>query len=80
LAAIVAPIAEEDQVETLLESLPKSYAALVTALEAKSDNISLNYVQQALVHEEQKMNRQESSSDPDIQRGDGALVGHYKKG
>ena len=56
LAAIGAPIAEEDQVVTLLGSLPKSYSTLVTALEARGDNISLNYVQQALVHEEQKMN------------------------
>ena len=34
LAAIGAPIEEEDQVVTLLGSLPKSYAPLITALEA----------------------------------------------
>jgi hypothetical protein len=34
LAAIGAPISEEDQVVTLLGSLPGSYATLVTALEA----------------------------------------------
>ena len=56
LAAIGAPISEEGQVVTLLKSLPKSYPTLVTALEARSDKISLKYVQQALVHEEQKIN------------------------
>lgn len=54
LAAIGAPIAEEDQVVTLLGSLPPSYATLVTALEARVDDISLKFVQQALIHEEQK--------------------------
>ena len=43
LAAINAPIAEEDQVITLLGSLPSSYSTLVTALEAR-DTISLSYV------------------------------------
>ena len=44
LAAINAPIAEEDQVVTLLGSLPPSYSALVTALEAR-DAVTLSYVQ-----------------------------------
>ena len=35
LAAINAPIAKEDQVVTLLGSLPPSYSTLVTALEAR---------------------------------------------
>ena len=43
---------------TILGSLPKSNSTLVTDLEARSDNISLNYVQQVLVHEEQKVNGQ----------------------
>ena len=43
LAAINAPIAEEDQVVTLLGSLPPSYSALVTALEAR-DAVTLSYV------------------------------------
>ena len=34
-----APISEEDQVVTLLGSLPRSYATLVTAFEARVDNI-----------------------------------------
>ena len=54
LAAINAPIAEEDQVVTLLGSLPPSYSTLVTALEAR-DAVSLSYVQQSLIHEEQRL-------------------------
>ena len=51
LAAIGAPISEEDQVVTLLGS----YSTLVTALKARVDDISLGYIQQALLHEEQKL-------------------------
>ena len=54
LAAIGSPISEEDQVVTLLGSLPDSYATLVTALEARGDTLQLKDVQEALVHEEQK--------------------------
>lgn len=64
---------------TLLGSLPKSYSRLVTTLEVRVDGISLNYVQQALVHEEQKMRGQGHSSNPDEQKGDAALVGESKK-
>jgi len=55
LAAIGAPIEEEDQVVTLLGSLPSSYSTLVTALEACVDNIKLDFVQQALMNEELKL-------------------------
>ena len=51
LAAINAPITEEDQVVTLLGSLPSSYSTLVTALEA-GYAIILRYVQQTLICEE----------------------------
>ncbi len=54
LVSIGAAISEEDQVVTLLGSLPSSYSTIVTALEARVDDISLDLVQQALVHEEQK--------------------------
>ena len=47
LAAIGAPISEEDQVVTLLGSLPRSFATLVTAIEARMAGVSLDYVQQA---------------------------------
>ena len=54
LAAINAPIGEEDQVVTLLGSLPPSYSTLVTALEAR-DAVTLSYVQQSLIREEQRL-------------------------
>ena len=54
LASIGAPISEEDQVVTLLGSLPRSFATLVTASETGMDGVSLDYVQQALIHEEMK--------------------------
>ena len=54
LAVIGAPIDEEDQVVTLLGSLPKSYSTFVTALQAR-ETVSLTYLQQALTQEEQKL-------------------------
>lgn len=54
LSAIEAVIEEEDQVVTLLGSLTPSYATIVTALEKKIDNLTLKFVQQALINEEQK--------------------------
>ena len=54
LAAIEAPISEEDQVVTLLGSLPRSFATLVTAIETRVGGVSLDYVQQGLIHEEMK--------------------------
>ena len=75
LAAVGAPILEEDQVVTLLGSLPTSYSALVTALEARSGgDISLSYVQQALIHEKQKRNGQSYGS-----KGETALFGASNK-
>ena len=67
LTAIGAPISEEDQVVTLLGSLPPGYATLVTALESRVEDISFNYVQQALVHEEQKL--QKAKYTVDSQKG-----------
>ena len=72
LAAIGAAVEEEDQVVTLLGSLPKNYSTLVTALEAR-DNISLDYVQQALVREELKLRGQVK------REGDSALMGDRKR-
>ena len=54
-AAIGAPFSEEDQIVTLLDSLPRSYSTLVTALEARGDDITLKFVQQSLIHKEQKI-------------------------
>ena len=57
LAAIGSPINEEDQVVTLLGSLPQSYSTIVAALEARADDITLNFMQQALTHAETKIKR-----------------------
>ena len=46
--SIGAPISEE---VTLLGSLPPSYSTVVTAIEARGDDLKLNYVQQAVTHE-----------------------------
>jgi hypothetical protein len=47
LAAVKAPISEEDQVVTLLGSLPDSFSSLVTVLEAQTD-LTLDRVKQSL--------------------------------
>jgi len=54
LAAVNSFITEEDQVVTLLGSLHSSYSTLITALEARFEDLKLNYVQQALMSEEQR--------------------------
>lgn len=47
-------IEEEDQIVTLLGSLPPSYVTVVTALETKMESLTLQFFQQALINEEQK--------------------------
>ena len=81
LAAIGAPISEEDQVVTLLGSLPSSYSILVTALEARVDGVTLNFVQQALRHEEQKQTESFKSSNGGLSSShiDTALIGTQRK-
>ena len=54
LAAIGAPIPKEDQVVTLLGSLPRSFATLVTAIDARVDGVNLDYFQLTLIHKEMK--------------------------
>ena len=75
LAAIGAPISEEDQVVTLLGSLPRSFATLVTALEYRMDGVSLDYVQQALIHEEMKQSELSSQ----LSGAESALAGTFKR-
>ena len=76
LAAIGAPISEEDQVVTLLGSLPQNYSTLVTALEARVDDIDLKFVQQALIHEEQKQREQAAGTSSGVRvQPDSVLVG-----
>ena len=72
LASLGCKISEEDHVVTLLGSLPRDYAALVTALEARSDDLSLTYVQQALLREEEKLKRSSSES---VKAGRGGCSG-----
>ena len=62
LAAINAPVSEEDQVAVLLGSLPDRYSTLVTALEARGDELTLQYAQQALINEEQRCAEQSGLS------------------
>ena len=75
LASIGAPISEEDQVVTLLGSLLQSYSTIVTALEARVDNVNLPFVQQALTHEEHKRG---TPSDDTAPRSDLVLMGARK--
>ena len=75
LAAIGAPISEEDQVVTLLGSLPRSFATLVTTIEARMDGVSLDYVQQALIHEEMK----QSEVSGQLSGAESALSGVYRR-
>ncbi|XP_067945000.1 uncharacterized protein [Watersipora subatra] len=74
LAAIDAPISEEDQVVTLLGSLPNSYAHLATALEARVNNLSLEFAQQSLINEELKGNERNSNESTSASASDSALV------
>ena len=76
LAAIGAPISEEDQVVTLLGSLPRSFATLVTAIEARMEGVSLDYVQQALIHEEMKQSELSCQSSGT----ESALTGAFRRG
>ena len=75
LAAVRAPIPEEDQVETLLGSLPRSFATLVTAIEPRMDGVSLDYVQQALIHEEMK----QSQLSGQLRVAESPLTGAFKR-
>ena len=76
LAAIGAPISEEDQVVTLLGSLPRSFATLLTAIEARMEGVSLDYVKQALIHEEMKQSELSCQSSG----AESALTGAFRRG
>ena len=76
LAALEAAVFEEDQVVTLLGSLPQSYEMLVTTLETREE-LTLNYVQQSLVHEERKQSGSSTSEKSD--GGHGAMY-HKRDG
>ena len=63
LAAIGSPISEEDQVMTLLGSLPSSYAALVTTLGAQVDKITWSVAEHSLRDEETRRKGTNSTSE-----------------
>ena len=75
LAAIGAPISEDDEVVTLLGSLQRRFATLVTAIEARMDGVSLDYVQQGLIHEEMKQSQLSSQ----LSVAESALTGAFKR-
>ena len=54
LEAIGAIITVDDQVATLLFSLPESYKDLITALKFRADDLTLEFVTARLLHEEHK--------------------------
>ncbi len=53
LAALGAPVSEEDHAAMLLNSLPSSYITLVTALTVCEGDVSVDYMQQAFLNVEQ---------------------------
>lgn len=82
MEAVGAPVTEDDVVTTLLCSLPEDYSNLITALEARMDDLNLEFVAARLLHEEMKkeeMNggasRKETGA---MQGGETALVAHQK--
>jgi len=77
LSAIGAAISEEDQVVTLLGSLPSCYATVVTALETRVEDVDMVFVQQALMNEEQKL--QSAEAGVTSRAGTSALVGKHKR-
>ena len=55
--------------------LPSSYATIVTALETKIDNLTLQFVKQALINEEQKrVNGNDNSSGATTSGGASAMM------
>ena len=76
LSSIGTLISEEDQVITLLGSLPPSFSTVVTALEAHVDDLTMDFVQQQLIHQERKLKVQELK--PEVLHNS-ALVGDQKR-
>jgi hypothetical protein len=55
LAAIGAPVSEEDTVMTILSALPETYSTVVIALESRNmSDLTLDFVSARLVHEDLK--------------------------
>ena len=75
LAAINAPIPEDEHIVAILLSLPRTYNTIVTALTAKGDELHLAQVQQALINEEEKrlQSKASKSTTTGSDRGESAL-------
>ena len=56
LESVGAPVSEDDQVATLLCSLPESYSNLIVALESRIEDLNMEFVTARLLHEESKTN------------------------
>ncbi len=54
LAVIGEPMEDEDKVIAVLASLPESYAVLVTALEARVEELTMGTLAERLIHDEAK--------------------------
>ena len=76
LRSIGSPNDKEDQVVTLRGSLPPSFSTVVTALEARADDLTLDFVQQQLIHHERKVKTPETRSGGEQ---DSALMGTQKR-
>ena len=59
-----------------LGSLPSSFSTVVTALETRVDDLTMDFVQQQLIHHERKLKTQESKSEV---LHDSALMGAQKR-
>ena len=68
LAVIGAPMDEEDQVVTLLASLPDCFNTLVTALEANDNVPKMEIATERLLHEERKINDRGQTSTPSTEK------------
>lgn len=75
LAAINAPIPEDEHIVAILLSLPRNYNTIVTALTAKGDELHLSQVQQALMNEEERrlQTKLSKSSSDGFEKGESAL-------
>jgi hypothetical protein len=62
MSVIGTPMEAEDQVVTLLASLPESYNVMVTALEASATVPAMEVVTERLIHEEMKLKVREDES------------------
>lgn len=74
MTTIEQDVTEEQKVMILLLSLPKSWDGLQTALMARGDDLTLSFVQQALISEELKRQHQDKDED----EGDAALHGTFQ--